>query len=170
MEVSAGVWSSVIVGLLVAVTGYIYKYIRDKNLKDLSDKIDAGNREHDETKRRVTKVEADHQECLDGRKEDQAKLLASMEREQVLREVLPSKLVAGIEKLCIQGEKQTTHLGTQTRLLEKWGSDPMKICRSAMTEERVTSLIKTLIENGTKVDRIEMVLDQLINQQEKNLN
>lgn len=108
-------WLTLILG---AIGLYLLRYFTNEKLKVLSEK--------------VVKLEIAEHECQEVRKHQEVKLAAAYEMNQLLREVVPTKLVDGVEALLEQTNIQTEELRKQTGSLakfDKWDSDPTRICK-----------------------------------------
>lgn len=99
---------------------------------------------------RLNEVEAAEAKCQRERKEAHEALLASMSREQLLREVMPKEMADNVKLLVGETQRQTKHLEALKDLL---GSDAVKQAKATQEE------IKTLaIAQGHRLDDIETVL------------
>ncbi len=109
---------------------------------------------------RVVKVEADEMKCQEDRRIQDVKLLESMERERLLREVMPKRLVDGIETLINETQQQTQHLAGAAQSLKKidtWDSDPVKSFKGDL------QAVKDLaMEQGHSIKDIERAINQLM--------
>lgn len=143
----AGSWAvvisicSVVMGGLVTIA---VKYFTDKRISQLSE--------------RLLHTELSEKKCQEEREHYSMKLLASMEREKVLREVLPVEMITGIKTLVSEAAVQTCHLADlavkarNLDKLDKWDSDPMK--RTKDIEE----IKRMAMEQGHKIEHIEYLL------------
>jgi len=158
----AGAWIAIgaaVTGLLSAAATYLVKRVNDKDIASLS--------------KRLLSVELAEEECQQRNRMSEAKLLAASERERMLRETLPKKMVEDVSELLQESRrqteeskrqteeqvKQTQHLENQTLSLKKldaWDSDPGNKFKRDLDE------IKALaIAMGLKVENIDRVIDRL---------
>lgn len=154
MDAITGAWSAALVAIATTIAGAIATVV----VKIFT------NKQIDELSKRMLKVEISEEQCQESRKIDQAKLLASMERERTYREVMPQKMIDGIESIAAEAVKQTMHLEAQAetfKKFDKWGSDPSKMCQASMMEGRYEKLKQELIGQGHKLEHIELVLENL---------
>src|SRR6185437_7499479 len=161
-HMDAGAWIAIgaaVTGLLSAAATYLVKRVNDKDIASLS--------------KRLLSVELAEEECQQRNRMSEAKLLAASERERMLRETLPKKMVEDVSELLQESRrqteeskrqteeqvKQTQHLENQTLSLKKldaWDSDPGNKFKRDLDE------IKALaIAMGLKVENIDRVIDRL---------
>ena len=148
-------WSWVgvaVTGVCGAVTTYVAYRVNNKEIGELA--------------KRMGRVEVSEEKC-------QERLRTVMIENQIMRDVVPKKLVDGIDVLVGETKKQTAHLEASDKHLESvargmdkissWDSDPAKRMGDKIDAmgNKIDAMRDMAVAQGHKIEDIDRVLDKM---------
>ena len=117
-----------VIAILGAIATGITKYLTDKKISSFAE--------------RLMLVEIAEKECQERTKISDKRLLDAMHENNILREVIPKKLVDGISDLIEISATQNAHLADVAESVKKfrnWDSDQSKICKAILPIQKPLS-------------------------------